>query len=109
MTRGRRLSTLADGTFGAAPWWLRGLIAVQVVAILGLAVTVSLRARLLIGPDEAANVSYVQILAEQHRLPVEDRDCLSTALQRLQSPAPPKPCRQITGTSYEAFQPPLYY
>jgi uncharacterized membrane protein len=102
--RRRPLSTAID-RFGAGPHWLRGLIALQVVVILGAAVVMATRAFPLVGPDEAANASYVQIVAEQHRLPLEDHDCLSNAL--LEAGARPPGC--LYGSSYEAFQPPLYY
>src|SRR5205823_6208184 len=94
----------------------RILIALQVVLVLGLGLVVAGRQAFWGAIDEAAHVSYVQIVADQHRLPVLGRDCLDPALARLKLGsykgvlARGPGCGRDFGTaSYEAFQPLLAY
>jgi hypothetical protein len=94
---------------GPGPRWLRGFVVIQIVAILTAGVSIALKAKMLVGPDERAHVSYIQIIVDDHRLPEQDIDCVSEALHELQPASFFVPCSKEAGSSYEAFQPPLYY
>ena len=63
--------------------------------------------------DEPAHMSYVELVAREHRLPVLGEDLTSTQGHRYrigdQTSEPPPPTAGLGAFSYEAFQPPLYY
>ncbi len=96
-------------SLGEVPRWLQVFVVFAALAVLAAGGLVAGKAKMLVGPDERANVSYVQIIVDQHRLPVQDVDCISQSLHRLQLASPFSPCRASPGSSYEAFQAPLYY
>ena len=93
---------------------VRALITVQlaVVAIAGLATVFSLPR---FTGDEAAHYSYVQSVAEDHRLPLLGADLISPQAEAIYEGTYPAPGqvdrrdRGLGGYSYEAFQPPLTY
>lgn len=106
-----------------ARWWaaasgqrLAGaLVAVQLATIVVFGVLTVQHFFIFAPVDERAHYSYVQILAEQHRLPLVDRDYVSTQVESitddlypLRSPIDSR-LNGLRGRSYEAFQPPLYY
>ncbi len=65
--------------------------------------------------DEAAHYSYVQYIAEDHRLPVLRQDYVSPEVMAILQKTYPAPAHDnaraigLFGLSYEGFQPPLYY
>jgi 4-amino-4-deoxy-L-arabinose transferase-like glycosyltransferase len=95
---------------------LQALVAVQVGLILAMgllaAATVDIFSDKGFG-DEPSHVAYVQTVAEDHRLPVLDRDKISREVSALQTGRDPDvgapPLEGLSGEQYEAFQPPLYY
>src|SRR4051794_12133355 len=94
---------------------LRGLVAVQLAALLLAAVATAARFPVWALVDEAAHFDYVQSIAEDGRLPVLDEDRVHAdvlAIDEGTYPGPPRvPAsrRGLFGRSYEGFQPPLAY
>ena len=94
---------------------LRGLIAVQLVALVALSAVTVWRFPVWALVDERAHYDYVQTVAEERRLPDLCCDLISPEAEAIDEgvfPAPPRedPAdRGLAGRSYEAFQPPLYY
>jgi 4-amino-4-deoxy-L-arabinose transferase-like glycosyltransferase len=90
-------------------------VGVQIALFVAMGLFVAGRQAFWGSIDEAAHVSYVQIVATEHRLPVLGRDCLDPTLFDLQrgytGPLARGPdCgRTFDTASYEAFQPPLAY
>ena len=93
---------------------LRALIAAQLVVIVvaGLATVFSLPK---FTGDEIAHFSYVQSVAEEGRLPLLGPTLISPQAEAIYEGTYPSPGRLdpakrgLSGRSYEAFQPPLYY
>ncbi len=93
---------------------VRGLIAVQLVIIgaAGLAAVFSLSH---FTGDERAHFSYLQSVAEQGRLPLLGPSLISPQVEAIYEGTYPSPALHdpaklgLSGRSYEAFQPPLYY
>lgn len=93
---------------------VRALIAAQlaVIAVAGLATVFSLPR---FTGDEAAHFSYVQSVAEDHRLPMLGTDLVSPQAEAIYEGTYPgdgrldRTKRGLGGYSYEAFQPPLTY
>jgi 4-amino-4-deoxy-L-arabinose transferase-like glycosyltransferase len=93
---------------------VRVVIALQLAAILGFgAMTVARSA--VPGPvDEHAHLSYVEYVAEEHRTPAIT-DPMSPEVAAIANGTWPRVMHGdprtggLTGTSYEGFQPPLYY
>ena len=94
---------------------LRGLIAVQLAALVALAAVTVWRFPVWALVDERAHYDYVQTVSEERRLPDLCCDLISPEAEAIDEgvfPAPPReePAdRGLAGRSYEAFQPPLYY
>jgi 4-amino-4-deoxy-L-arabinose transferase-like glycosyltransferase len=92
---------------------LRALVAVQLAALLVVAVATVARFPVWALVDEAAHYDYVQWIAEDGRLPVLDEDPVHTEVLAIDEgvyPGPPRvPARErgLFGRSYEGFQPPL--
>jgi 4-amino-4-deoxy-L-arabinose transferase-like glycosyltransferase len=92
---------------------LRALVAVQLAALLVVAVATVARFPVWALVDEAAHFDYVQWIAEDGRLPVLDEDPVHTEVLAIDEgvyPDPPRvPAeeRGLFGRSYEGFQPPL--
>lgn len=65
--------------------------------------------------DERAHFSYVQVVAEEGRLPFAAGETIPPEVRAIEEGVYPAAPRQdpatlgIAGQSYEAFQPPLYY
>ena len=93
---------------------IAGQLAVIVVAGLFAAARVDVFSARGFG-DEPAHFDYVRMVAQQHRLPVLERDKTSApvaALRRGRDPDTADQVQRPTGLAaeqYEAFQPPLYY
>lgn len=92
---------------------LRALVAVQLAALLVVAVATVARFPVWALVDEAAHFDYVQWIAEDRRLPVLDEDPVHPEVLAIDEgvyPDPPRvPAeeRGLFGRSYEGFQPPL--
>jgi 4-amino-4-deoxy-L-arabinose transferase-like glycosyltransferase len=92
---------------------LRALVAVQLAALLVVAVATVARFPVWALVDEAAHFDYVQWIAEDGRLPVLDEDPVHPEVLAIDEgvyPDPPRvPAagRGLFGRSYEGFQPPL--
>jgi 4-amino-4-deoxy-L-arabinose transferase-like glycosyltransferase len=92
---------------------LRALVAVQLAALLVVAVATVARFPVWALVDEAAHFDYVQWIAEDRRLPVLDEDPVHPEVLAIDEgvyPGPPRvPAeeRGLFGRSYEGFQPPL--
>jgi hypothetical protein len=92
---------------------LRALVAVQLAALLVVAVATVARFPVWALVDEAAHFDYVQWIAEDRRLPVLDEDPVHAEVLAIDEgvyPGPPRvPAeeRGLFGRSYEGFQPPL--
>jgi 4-amino-4-deoxy-L-arabinose transferase-like glycosyltransferase len=92
---------------------LRALVAVQLAALLVVAVATVARFPVWALVDEAAHYDYVQWIAEDGRLPVLDEDPVHPEVLAIDEgvyPGPPRvPAaeRGLFGRSYEGFQPPL--
>jgi Dolichyl-phosphate-mannose-protein mannosyltransferase len=92
---------------------LRALVAVQLAALLVVAVATVARFPVWALVDEAAHFDYVQWIAEDGRLPVLDEDPVHAQVLAIDEgvyPGPPRvPAdeRGLFGRSYEGFQPPL--
>ena len=92
---------------------LRALVAVQVAALLVVAVATVARFPVWALVDEAAHFDYVQWIAEDGRLPVLDEDPVHDEVLAIDEgvyPGPPRvPAQErgLFGRSYEGFQPPL--
>jgi 4-amino-4-deoxy-L-arabinose transferase-like glycosyltransferase len=93
----------------------RALVAVQLVALLALAVVTVARFPVWALVDEAAHFDYVQWIAEDGRLPVLDEDPVHPEVLAIADGTYPGPARMdadergLFGRSYEGFQPPLAY
>ena len=93
---------------------VRAVIAVQLAVILaaGLAAVFSLPK---FTGDEIAHFSYLQSVAEQGRLPLLGPTLISPQAEAIYEGSYPAPgrldpaSRGLSGRSYEAFQPPLFY
>ena len=94
---------------------LRGLIAVQLAALVALAGVTVWRFPVWALVDERAHYDYVQTVAEEGRLPDLRDELISPEAEAIDEgvfPGPPRTdpaTRGLAGRSYEAFQPPLYY
>jgi hypothetical protein len=88
---------------------VRVVVVLELALIAALALTTAFRLHIYSPIDERANVSYVAIAADQGRLPVLGRDCVSAAVAAVDRSAIPGPCNAVPHASYEAFEPPLYY
>lgn len=95
---------------------MRALIAVQLAIIAAAAVGTVLRFPIFALVDEKAHVSYVEVIADHHRLPVVGADRVTPTLQALAEGVYPRPPRHdplratdLGAFSYEAFQPPAYH
>jgi Dolichyl-phosphate-mannose-protein mannosyltransferase len=92
---------------------LRALVAVQLAALLVVAIATVARFPVWALVDEAAHFDYVQWIAEDGRLPVLDEDPVHAEVLAIDEgvyPGPPRmPAeeRGLFGRSYEGFQPPL--
>jgi hypothetical protein len=92
---------------------LRALVAVQLAALIVVAVATVARFPVWALVDEAAHFDYVQWIAEDGRLPVLDEDPVHAEVLAIDEgvyPGPPRvPAdeRGLFGRSYEGFQPPL--
>jgi 4-amino-4-deoxy-L-arabinose transferase-like glycosyltransferase len=93
---------------------LRGLVTVQMAAILVLAGVTALRFHVWAEIDERPHYANVQAIAEDGRYPVQS-DLVSSEVQAItdgtyprRSPNDPA-TRGLAGRTYEAIQPPLYY
>ena len=92
----------------------RGLVALQLAALLVLGGVTVARFHVWAPVDERAHYDYVQTVAEQQRLPLLT-DLVSPEVQAITDRTWPRPSpvdpatRGLAGRSYEAFQPPLYY
>jgi hypothetical protein len=94
---------------------VQAIVAVQLaVIVVGAIVTVA-RMPVFALVDEQAHYSYVQSVADDHRLPVLGRDRTAAVVEAVREHTYPRPPRLdpsrlgLAGYSYEAFQPPLYY
>jgi 4-amino-4-deoxy-L-arabinose transferase-like glycosyltransferase len=93
---------------------IAGQLAVIVAAGLFTAARIDIFSSRSFG-DEPAHVDYVRMVAQQHRLPVLDRDKTSEPVAALRAGRDPSTAadvdrpRGLAGEQYEAFQPPLYY
>jgi 4-amino-4-deoxy-L-arabinose transferase-like glycosyltransferase len=93
---------------------IAGQLAVIVVAGLFAAARVDVFSGRSFG-DEPAHFDYVRMVAQQHRLPVLERDKTSAPVTALRKGRDPETASQVqrptglAGEQYEAFQPPLYY
>ncbi|MCX6370330.1 MAG: glycosyltransferase family 39 protein [Solirubrobacterales bacterium] len=93
---------------------VRALIAAQLAVIVaaGLATVLSLPK---FTGDERAHFSYLQSVAEQGRLPLLGPSLISPEVEAIYQGTYPSPAKidpatlGLSGRSYEAFQPPLYY
>ncbi|MEI7691833.1 MAG: glycosyltransferase family 39 protein [Actinomycetes bacterium] len=93
---------------------VRAVIAVQLAVIVaaGLATVLSLPK---FTGDERAHFSYLQSVAEQGRLPLLGPSLISPEVEAIYQGTYPSPAKidpatlGLSGRSYEAFQPPLYY
>ncbi len=98
-----------------ASTWLKIFIFLQLTAILLVASINLFKFPIWCPIDEEAHFSYIQYLAQMHRLPVEGQDHeTSEAIAIAEKIYPHKPSGDpaklgIGGSAYEAFQPPLYY
>jgi 4-amino-4-deoxy-L-arabinose transferase-like glycosyltransferase len=92
---------------------LRALVAVQLAALLVVAVGTVARFPVWALVDEAAHFDYVQWIAEDGRLPVLDEDRVHAEVLAIDEGVYPNPPRVpaeergLFGRSYEGFQPPL--
>jgi Dolichyl-phosphate-mannose-protein mannosyltransferase len=92
---------------------LRALVAVQLAALLVVAVATVARFPVWALVDEAAHFDYVQWIAEDGRLPVLDEDPVHAEVLAIDEgvypgrPRVPAEERGLFGRSYEGFQPPL--
>ncbi|HEX7166733.1 MAG TPA: hypothetical protein VF230_07110 [Acidimicrobiales bacterium] len=92
------------------------LLTVEAALALAFAVHTALSFQRDLSPiDEAAHLSYVQLLAEEHRLPVLGRDQVTLEAYALwndldpERTAVPDLTAGLGAHSYEAFQPPAYF
>lgn len=94
---------------------LRGLIALQLAALVALSGVTVWRFPVWALVDERAHYDYVQTVAEDGRLPDLRSDLISAEAEAIDEGVYPSPPREdpagrgLAGRSYEAFQPPLYY
>lgn len=94
---------------------LRALVALQLAALLVLAVATVARFPVWALVDEAAHYDYVQWIAEDGRLPVLDEDRVHPEVLAIDEGTYPAPARVpagergLFGRSYEGFQPPGAY
>lgn len=104
-------NTARRGVGGTA----RTLVVLQVAAIFVLGVTTVARFHIFATVDELPHFAYVQEVAEHGRLPWLGRSYVSwqeIAIERHTYPHPSSFNPRLIGfqgTSYEAWQPPLYY
>ena len=108
----------APGATGPSPraaLALRILVALQVAAIVAAGAATVFRFEVWAPIDEAAHFDYVRHVAEERRLPVLGRDLVAPEVVAIAEDTYPSlegadPRRAaFGGSSYEAFQPPLYY
>lgn len=96
-------------------WALRLLVAAELLTALYLCAASAVETPVFGGGDEGYHLSYAVHLAEHGDLPVVGRtpvhDAVLAIQERTYPGAPPAPetVGPFRGTSYEAFQPPLYY
>jgi 4-amino-4-deoxy-L-arabinose transferase-like glycosyltransferase len=96
-TRWRRwLWGMSDLHLAKDSLFVRSIVVVQLVAIVGLGLLTVGHFEIWARLDEQAHFDYVQTIADQHRLPT------------LNTHAPPGHL-ELGAHTYEAFQPPLYY
>lgn len=93
---------------------LRAVVLLELAAIVAFGTLTAARLPVFSPIDEAAHFSYVQYVAEEHRLPVLRADKVSPEVLALQAGLYPETSgvrrpRGLANESYEAFQPPLYY
>ncbi|MBE0430171.1 MAG: hypothetical protein IBX61_09950, partial [Thermoleophilia bacterium] len=94
---------------------LRLFVALQIGTILVIAVTLLIKFPVWSPIDEGAHFTYIQYVAEEHRLPVLGRDPVTTEVLSISEKIYPEKSSSdpaklgIGGQAYEAFQPPLYY
>ena len=94
---------------------LRALVAAQlfVIAVAGIATVARFPVWALV--DERAHYANVEVLVDEHRLPILGRDLISSEAAAIDEgvyPSPPRVHprnRGLAVMAYEAFQPPLYY
>lgn len=92
----------------------RALILAQCALFVGLGIFTAFDQPFYARVDERAQVSYIETVATQHRLPVLGVTCVQGNLVPLQpgypGPSPGRPClSNANAAAYEAFQPPLFY
>jgi 4-amino-4-deoxy-L-arabinose transferase-like glycosyltransferase len=91
------------------------LVALQLAAIVALSVYTIFRFPIFDGVDEGAHVAYIAEVAEHGRIPWVGRDTVPWQVLAIQqrvyprrSPLDPRRIG-LAGSSYEGWQPPLYY
>jgi hypothetical protein len=103
---------------GLSPFWRRVVVAtlvVQVLVVLSVTVVTALEFHVWSPIDEEAHFSYIQQVAEHGSLPVLGRTPTSPQGLAIAHGTYPRPVHLspahlgLIATSYEAFQPPLYY
>jgi hypothetical protein len=93
---------------------LRGLVTVQIAAILVLGAVTALRFHVWAEIDERPHYANVQTIAEDGRYPLQS-DLVSVEVQAITDRTFPHPSPNdprtlgLAGRAYEAVQPPLYY
>ena len=91
------------------------LIVLQLAALVVVGAGTVARFRVFSPVDEKPHFAYIQEVAEHGRLPYLGRDFVSRPVEAVDDgtyPGPPRydpRTRGLSGESYEAFQPPLYY